>query len=180
MSSRILLGAALLAIAACARGEQTAAGNSAGSTTTVTQAGDVTTARQMIDAANARFGPALVKNDTATIGGMYADNATLMIDGSPTMTGRAAILAGLGGYLSSIKLTDASVKSDAVEAAGDLAVETGRYDWTVQEKDGKVRHDLGRYLTVWQRQPDGNFRIIHDAAISDPAPAPAAAAAAKK
>lgn len=167
MSNRILLGAALLAIAACAR-EKVPTPDTA---RTVTQAGDVTSARQMIDSVNKTFGAALVKNDTATIAGFYAANAKLMLEQSAMMSGRAQIVTGLGSYLASIKLTDATVTTEDVIVGGDLLVETGHYDWAIEEKGGKTRHDTGKYLTVWQRQTDGGYKILFDAPTSEPAPA---------
>jgi ketosteroid isomerase-like protein len=38
---------------------------------------------------------------------------------------------------------------------------------TLQSKSGKPTHDVGKYLTVWKRQPDGSYKAIRDINNSD-------------
>jgi ketosteroid isomerase-like protein len=52
-------------------------------------------------------------------------------------------------------------------ASGDLAVTTGRY--TVKADMGVLA--VGRYLTTWRKSPDGQWKVVLDTTVADPAPA---------
>jgi ketosteroid isomerase-like protein len=64
-------------------------------------------------------------------------------------------------------LKDPKFHVEDVLVGGDLAVETGTYEWTVQPKKGKAMLDKGNYVTVWRRQPDGSWKIVRDISNSD-------------
>ncbi|MDR3437576.1 hypothetical protein [Telmatospirillum sp.] len=50
---------------------------------------------------------------------------------------------------------------------GSLAWTWGRYDWTRIASGKQETHTTGRYLTVWQRQPDGSWRFRADTGSPD-------------
>ena len=52
-----------------------------------------------------------------------------------------------------------------VSSAGDVAVTTGPYRLETA-RGGEVRH--GHYLSVWQRQEDGQWRIVADTGVRQP------------
>jgi ketosteroid isomerase-like protein len=41
---------------------------------------------------------------------------------------------------------------------------------TVPQKDGSQRQDKGKYLTVWKRQANGEWKIVADTWSSDLTP----------
>jgi ketosteroid isomerase-like protein len=60
--------------------------------------------------------------------------------------------------------------------SADLAWVSGTYEVTMNDPTGKPIHDRGKYLEVWKRQPDGNWRCGADMWNSDlggTAPTPA-------
>lgn len=127
--------------------------------------------RREIEAANARFLDAMNRGDTVAMYGDYASDAVLMMTGSPALRGRVAISQTLNRMMTQATLKDAAFHIDDVILGGDLAVETGRYEWTVVPKQGKPVPDKGKYVVVWKRQDDGSLKIIRDIANSDAAPA---------
>ena len=127
--------------------------------------------RAEIEAANARFVDAMNRGDTVAMYADYAGDAVLMMTGSPALRGRVAITQTLNQMMTQATLKDARFHIDDVLLGGDLAVETGRYEWTVVPKEGKPVPDKGKYVVVWQRQDDGSLKIIRDIANSDGAPA---------
>ena len=154
---------------ACAKGgaggtSESAAGVAA---TTASDAGAV---RQAIDASNAKFVEAVKKADTTTIAANYADDAIVMAPGTDAWRGREAIRKGFGGMITSMPAKEFSLKTDDVALGGDLAVETGAYDMTVQPKGGKEMKDKGKYVVVWKRQADGSWKILRDIFNSDAPP----------
>jgi len=130
-------------------------------------ANDPAVVRQSIEAANAKFTDAMSKGDTATMFANYADDATMMMAGAPAWNGRAAIATGLSGMMSQYAVTNPKFTTWDVMVSGDVAVETGAYEMTMQEKGKKAINDKGKYLTVWKRQADGSWKIVRDIANTD-------------
>jgi uncharacterized protein (TIGR02246 family) len=159
----------LVVLAACttqqARRSDTA--SPAAATLAGTTATDVATARKAIDSANARAMTAAVAGDTATFAGLYADDAVLMMPNAQAAVGHAAIAKALAGLMVNEKLTNFKLTTRDVIAAGDYAIETGAVNITLQPKSGKAMSDVGKYLTVWKKQPDGSYRIVRDMVNSD-------------
>ena len=100
--------------------------------------------------ANARDAVALTE-------GFYAENAQLLPPNAPTIKGKAAIAEFWKGFLAA-GCTDVELITGDVGAAGDLAYSVGAYGYTL---DG-ARH-IGKFMAVYQRQPNGGYRAIADA-----------------
>jgi uncharacterized protein (TIGR02246 family) len=133
-------------------------------------ASDPTVVRQAIEAANARFLDAMKSGDTVAMTANYADDAVVMPPGAPAARGRSELMHGFGEMVASGSITDMKATTNDVMVAGDLAVETGSYEFTMVPKKGKPVTDKGKYLTVWKRQPDGNWKIVRDIDNSDMPP----------
>jgi len=70
-------------------------------------------------------------------------------------------------FPSQITFKEGAVKTEDVMVAGDLALETGTYGWTLQPKSGSEIKDKGKYLTAWKRQADGSWKVIRDIGNTD-------------
>jgi uncharacterized protein (TIGR02246 family) len=160
---------ALLALAACTTKEarrDTAAPATA--TLAGSPASDVAAVRQAIEANNARYESASIKGDTATLAGLYADDAVLMFANIPAVRGRDAIAKAYAGMAAAMKLSALKLTTQDVIAAGDYAIETGAFDMTSQAaKGGKPMHDVGKYLVVWKKQADGSYKMLRDIENND-------------
>jgi len=130
-------------------------------------AADPAAARAAIDAANARFRDAMTRGDAAGAAANYAEDAMIMMSNEAAWQGRAGITAGLGGMLGQMTVKEFSNKTTDVMVSQDLAVETGTFGWTLQPKEGKEITDKGKYVTVWRRQADGEWKIVRDINNSD-------------
>jgi ketosteroid isomerase-like protein len=60
-----------------------------------------------------------------------------------------------------------SFHSHDLIVSGDYAIKTGAYEMTVQPKKGKAMHDVGKYVSVWKKQPDGSWKMVRDVFNSD-------------
>jgi ketosteroid isomerase-like protein len=171
MSPRRLSVLGLAALAACsaqqARRTDTAA--PAAATLAGAPAGDVTAVRQALEAQNARFGDAVVKGDTATLAGFYADDAILMMSEMPATRGHDGIAKTFAGMGSAMKVSSFRLQTQDVIVSGDYAFETGAYDMNAQPaaKGAKPEHGVGKYLVLWKKQADGSYKILRDIANSD-------------
>ena len=55
---------------------------------------------------------------------------------------------------------------------GILGYTTGRYEAQSKNAKGEVVTSRGTYLTVWQKQPDGAWKVVWDGGSPDPAGSP--------
>ncbi len=51
---------------------------------------------------------------------------------------------------------------------GDLGYAVGRYEVRFTGDDAKPRVDRGTYLTTWQKQTDGSWKVVSDIGSPDP------------
>lgn len=128
---------------------------------------DVASVRKAIAAANAAFLSALQKGDATAATANYANDAIVMMPGEPAWKGHAAILKGLQAFLNGMTVKDGATHTEDVMVNGNMAVETGTFEWTLGPKTGAAVKDKGKYLTVWKRQPDGTWKILRDINNSD-------------
>ena len=57
--------------------------------------------------------------------------------------------------------------------SGDLAYSTGAYQMSAPDDSGKSSIDRGKYVAVWKKQTDGNWKVAVDIWNTDlPLPAP--------
>lgn len=104
----------------------------------------------------------------------YAPDASVFVPGMPIATGTAPIreaftkLTSMPGFL----LQWTVAKADA-GTSGDLGYTSGAYEMSVNDATGKPTTDKGKYVTVWKKQTDGQWKVVADIFNSDaPPPAP--------
>ena len=131
-----------------------------GSPTSVSQA--TAAVKAAIEAANGRFLDAFKRGDKTGLIANYADDAIVMMPNEEAWRGRDGVDKGFSGFLSQMSFKDGATTTADVMVAGDLAVETGTFAWTLQPKSGPEVKDKGKYLTVWKRQADGGWKIVRD------------------
>jgi len=105
---------------------------------------------------------------------VYAEDAVVMMEDAPDISGKAAIREGIGGMMSDPNFGLSFQAAKVVVArSGDLAYETGTYTMTMSDAKKKPATETGNYVVVWQKQADGAWKVVVDAPISDPPAAPA-------
>lgn len=105
---------------------------------------------------------------------VYAEDATVMMEGMADVSGRAAIREAITGMMGDPNFALAFAADKVVVArSGDLAYETGTYTMTMSDAKKKPATQSGHYVVVWRKEADGAWKVVIDAPISDP---PAAAA----
>jgi uncharacterized protein (TIGR02246 family) len=115
---------------------------------------------------------ARAKNADAFIS-FYADDAVLMLEGAPDVSGKTAIREAIGGMMQDPNFALGFTTTDVVVArSGDLAYETGRYALTMSDANNAnaPATQSGGYVVMWRKQPDDTWKVAIDAPISDPSP----------
>ncbi len=107
----------------------------------------------------------MTKADTATIAAPYTQDAVFVSPDGAATKGRIQIeqlyrdrFARLGPALES------KIESQQLMLDGDFAYERGRGAVTRVEK-GRRTTSWARFLTVWQRQPDGDWKIFRNVVL---------------
>ena len=94
--------------------------------------------------ANARFLDAFKRGDKATMIANYIDDAVVMMPNEQAWHGHAEIEKGLSAFVDQMTFKNGRTITSDVMVAGDLAVETGRYAWTLRPKEGPEITDKGK------------------------------------
>lgn len=120
---------------------------------------EVRSASAAIDAGNQAWIEGMKAGDIERIGATYTDDA---IDCDPTgkcVQGRAQIERRIAGQLaSSGRARSAAVKSWGATDRGSFVYEWGQAEATFEAGQALVE----KYLTVWERQPDGSWKIFRN------------------
>lgn len=134
--------------------------------------GDSATVRQAIDAVNVRFTSAFKHGDADSIIALYTNDAVQLNPNFPAWEGSAAIKQAFAGFFNAMTISDASFTTHDIVIAGNKAIERGSYALRLKPKNGGAEiADRGKYVTTWERQPDGSWKIIRDISNTDVAPA---------
>jgi uncharacterized protein (TIGR02246 family) len=110
----------------------------------------------------AAFSRALEAGDAATMAAQYTDDATLIPPNGRLVGGREAILAFWTPRNPDFKTLEHRLTTDKLEVTGDVAIEVGTWLQRGQAGENEPTESSGRYLVVWRRQPDGEWRMQFD------------------
>jgi uncharacterized protein (TIGR02246 family) len=156
-----MIGFAALVCIACAGGGDAGVAQAGG------PAADVAAVQRSIDSSLAKFASAITTGDTAAMQSIYTDDAVVMPQGMPAVRGRAAMSQYNAGMFSMFTVSNASFSTTELIVAGDYAIETGVYRMTMKPKTGPALPDTGKYISIWQRQSDGSWKMARDIFNSD-------------
>ena len=95
----------------------------------------------------------------------FAEDAVSLPPNAPAVVGRPAIQA----YMKTFPpFRDFSMTPRMIDGRGDLAVVRGNYAMTLSVPGSPAgQKDVGKYLEIWKKQPDGGWKVIRDAFSSD-------------
>jgi uncharacterized protein (TIGR02246 family) len=118
-----------------------------------------------VEKANSEFVAAMKSGDAATIAAPYTDDASFITIDGACVQGRTEIEKmyrdrfARSGFAHSTKIDSKKLVVD-----NDLAYESG-YGEIGLLKDGKLSVNGGRFLTVWQRQTNGDWKILRNVVL---------------
>ncbi len=121
-----------------------------------------------IKAMSTAWGQAQTAGDAAALADQYAENAVRLDPNAPMKMGKEAIHSALRAYFDQYRDEAVDVAED-VRVVGDLAFARGTYVAKATPKipGAAVIDDKGKWVDVYQRQPDGSWKMIVDIWNSD-------------
>jgi len=115
-----------------------------------------------ITKAGSDFDVAMTKGDVAPIVAPYSPDAVFVSIDGISFRGLAEIRQlYVDRFAKSGPVLESKIESEELMLDGDLAFERGRGAFT-RLRDGKKMTDWARFLTIWQRQPDGDWKIVRN------------------
>ena len=118
----------------------------------------------------AAFPKAEMANDAAWFTStFYLENAVQMPPNGTPIAGKEAIAKALQANYDTYASIKMESTPDAVLSSGNLAVARGKYTWSATPKARGlgVIDEQGKWVTAYQRQPDGAWKCIFDIWNSD-------------
>ncbi len=99
---------------------------------------------------------------------LYADDTTVFPPNAPVVHGKQAVREMFSELFSAPGFAiDFPVTEVEVARAGDLGYVVGTYEITVDDAEGNPATDRGKWIVIWKKQPDGNWRVVEDIWNSD-------------
>lgn len=123
--------------------------------------------QKAIDAGNAAYISTWQHGYAHSFAMLYTeDAATVNSDGTITR-GRANIEAAKIADMRQEVLLRGTIATEDLVVEDDTAYEMGSYSFTFKAPDKPENVEAGRYLTIWQHQPDGKWLIKTDAGLTN-------------
>ena len=119
--------------------------------------------KETINKLHKKFLLAMKAGDTALLATLLTDDVIFCPPHEHTRKGKQEVMAWARQVFSQVKTYWLSVSDRKVALAGDRAFESGSFVSAVAPAEGgETTRDHGRFLTIWQRQSDGSWRVAYD------------------
>jgi uncharacterized protein (TIGR02246 family) len=121
-----------------------------------------------IRAASAAWSQAATAKDLDKAVSFYADDALILPEKAPAVRGQENIRKNWAPLLA-LPGPGLSWQTSALQVArsGELAYETGTYNFVTTDKNGKSTDNKGKYLVIWKKPSDGTWKVAVDTDNSD-------------
>ena len=124
---------------------------------------------------DAQWSKAAGAKDVEQFVSFFADASSELPPNAPMLTGKEAIRKWASEFMAQQVALSWQPTKVEVSRAGDIGYEIITYQLTINNPKGKPVTDHGKGLTVWKKQPGGNWKVVADTFNSDLPEAGAAA-----
>jgi ketosteroid isomerase-like protein len=122
-----------------------------------------TSAHDDIKQADRDFAAAFGARDVARFTTFLADEVRFSSGAGTWLEGKAAVVERWGGMMKNPNLTLTwEPRLATVSPDGKLGYTSGRSEWKLKKEDGTTAVSHGMYVTIWQKEKDGRWRVILD------------------
>ena len=122
-----------------------------------------------ITAFNARYLKSINDGDIATLSSLTDEGHMMIGAGRPPTVGKAANDAANGRTFEQFKIDETWTVLESI-IDRNLAYQRGTFTVGATPKaGGPARNTTGKFVRIYQRQPDGSWRMTRDVLLSDPA-----------
>ena len=118
----------------------------------------------------ARFAKDVLARGGAAFADWFAEDGVALGNGAAPLIGRVAIAKSANWDPKVYQLTWTPTDTQ-MGPSGDMGYTWGHFEGHSKDANGKPVTITGRYITIWRRQPDGNWKVVLDAGANEPAEA---------
>ena len=116
----------------------------------------------------ARFAKDVAERGGAGFADWFADDGVALGNGAAPKIGKIAIAKSANWSPKDYQLT--WTPTDALMGpSGDMGYTWGHYEGRSKDSHGNPVLTSGRYITMWRKEPDGNWKVVLDAGANEPA-----------
>ena len=117
------------------------------------------------------FVAALASGDVERFSSFVADDAVFLGAGGTVLEGRSAILEDWSPLLEDPTMQlKWEPRRARLSPAGDMGFTYGEWRMTRESDEGSLLLGTGRYVSIWQRDDEGNWRVVLDVGNADETP----------
>lgn len=114
-----------------------------------------------------RFSQSVAAGGGKAFASWFADDAVTLNNGKPAVLGHTAIAATAQWDPKTYQLTW-TPQGAQMGPSNDMGFTWGHYEGRSKDKNGQPVVISGRYMTVWKKLPDGNWKVALDASADEP------------
>ena len=114
-----------------------------------------------------RFAQAVATGGGKVFSTWFADDAVALNNGRAALLGRAAIAAQAQWNPKDYQLTWTPTGAQ-MGPSNDMGFTWGHYEGRSKDKNGQPVTLSGRYITIWKKQADGDWKVAMDASADEP------------
>ncbi len=115
----------------------------------------------------ARFAKDVAERGGAAFADWFAEDGVALGNGAAPLVGRVAIARSANWSAKNYQLTWTPTDA-SMGPSGDVGYTWGHYEGHSKDANGNPVTTSGRYITIWRKQPDGNWKVALDAGANEP------------
>ena len=114
----------------------------------------------------AKFAQATARGGGSAFASWFAEDAVTLSNGKAPVIGHAAIAEQATWSPKNYQLTWTPTRG---LLAGEMGYTWGHYEGSAINADGQRSTTTGRYMTIWKKQANGEWKVVLDASNDEPA-----------
>jgi ketosteroid isomerase-like protein len=115
----------------------------------------------------ARFAKDVAERGGAGFADWFADDGVLLGNGEAPVVGKVAIAKSANWLPRSYQLTWKPTDA-AMGPSGDVGYTWSHYEGHSKDANGNPVTTNGRFITIWRKQSDGNWKVVLEAGSNEP------------
>jgi ketosteroid isomerase-like protein len=115
----------------------------------------------------ARFAQDVLERGGTGFAAWFADDGVALGNAAAPLVGKVAIAKSANWQAQAYQLTWTPTAA-MMGPSGDMGYTWGHFEGRSKDANGNPVLTSGRYMTIWRRQPDGQWKVVLDAGANEP------------